>query len=244
MVLLFALVPRSAEPQPPIPRMVVLVGRGAVRFMALVPLVGIARDFLVLVGLGYLWGERRALGVTGLCNPAHCRDLGRVRKGFGIRCPRALSPDGSFSRRHGVAARSEDPPRGSSARCSASSSARCRASRLDHDRAAAAVHHHDGAGAGDRLPRRHLLRGQLRRLDHRDPGQFAGRPVGLGHRVRRLSDGAAGRAGARSACPRFRARSAASSVVVLIIVAPLLSRGLRSAAGVSRSPCSACRWWR
>ena len=46
---------------------------------------------------------------------------------------------------------------------------------------------------------RHLLRRAVRRLDHRDPGQPAGRNLGGGHLHRRLPDGAAGprRTGAR-----------------------------------------------
>ena len=92
--------------------------------------------------------------------------------------------------------------------------------------------------AGDRLPRRDLLRGEFRRLDHRDPGQHAGRPLGLGHGVRRLPDGAsrgeAGRALGMSAVAS--AIGGIFSVFVLIVAAPLLAR-----AGLSFRPAGIFR---
>jgi hypothetical protein len=50
----------AGEPQPAIPRMVWLSGGSLVAFMATVPVLGmLPAMFLFLVGLGYLWGERR-----------------------------------------------------------------------------------------------------------------------------------------------------------------------------------------
>ena len=75
--------------------------------------------------------------------------------------------------------------------------ARHRAGRDHRDAAAAHLQprcrdcaHHAGG---------HLLRRAVRRLDHGDPGQPAGRVVGGRHHARRLPDGAAGarRSGAR-----------------------------------------------
>ena len=70
--------------------------------------------------------------------------------------------------------------------------------RQHHDRAPVAADDHDVTQRGDRVPGIDLLRGQLRRLDHGDPDQHAGRSVGLGHRVRRLSAGQARRGRARA----------------------------------------------
>jgi putative tricarboxylic transport membrane protein len=56
---LFFIAPAS-ELQPPIPRMVYFTAGSLLAFMALVPLVGmLAAMFIFLLGLGYLWGERR-----------------------------------------------------------------------------------------------------------------------------------------------------------------------------------------
>ena len=50
----------------------------------------LAAMFLFLVGLGYLWGERR-LWVLLVCRDSpHGRDLGRVRKGFAVQLPQGL----------------------------------------------------------------------------------------------------------------------------------------------------------
>ena len=219
--------------------------------MALVRVAGmLPAMFVLLIGLGYLWGERRHWLLVAERDLAHGGGLGRVRQGLRRAAPaRAFRLDGSLPRRHGVAARSEDPA-GRIPRHGDRHHRRRAAGdqRLHHHRAAPAIHHHDGPGAGDRLPRRDLLRGEFRRLDHRDPGQFARRPFGLGHGVRRLSHGAARRGRARArhvgggerhrrhlqrrgAHHRSRRSSRAS-----------LTRSARRS--ISRSRCSACRWWR
>ena len=79
----------------------------------------------------------------------------------------------------------------------------------------AARHHRDAAAdhlqrlAGRRADHagRHLLRRPVRRLDHRHPGQPAGRDLGGRHLHRRLPDGAAGPRRARRSRSRPSARS-------------------------------------
>jgi putative tricarboxylic transport membrane protein len=59
-MLLFVAGPAS-EPQTRIPAMVYYTAGSLLAFMALVPLTGmLGAMFVFLVGLGYLWGERRA----------------------------------------------------------------------------------------------------------------------------------------------------------------------------------------
>ena len=59
-VLLFV-APPASEPHTRIPAMVYYTAGSLLVFMALVPLAGMLGAMLVfLVGLGYLWGERRA----------------------------------------------------------------------------------------------------------------------------------------------------------------------------------------
>jgi putative tricarboxylic transport membrane protein len=59
-VLLFVAGPAS-EPQTRIPAMVYYTAGSLLAFMVLVPLAGmLGAMFVFLVGLGYLWGERRA----------------------------------------------------------------------------------------------------------------------------------------------------------------------------------------
>ena len=77
--------------------------------------------------------------------------------------------------------------------------ARHRAAR--HDRHAAAADVQRAAGRGPDHAGRHLLRRAIRRLDHRHPGQPAGRDRRRRHLHRRLPDGAAG---TRRPGPRHR----------------------------------------
>jgi putative tricarboxylic transport membrane protein len=91
LALLLALVPQSAEPQPPIPRMVYLSGAALFLFMALVPLVGmLPAMFLFLVGLGYLWGERRPWVLLACAIPLTAAIWAVFAKGFGIPLPQGL----------------------------------------------------------------------------------------------------------------------------------------------------------
>jgi len=60
LALLLALLSRTGESLAPIPAIVYYSGAALLLFMAIVPLVGmLAAMFLFLLGLGYLWGERR-----------------------------------------------------------------------------------------------------------------------------------------------------------------------------------------
>jgi putative tricarboxylic transport membrane protein len=91
LALLLALVPQSAEPQPPIPRMVYFSGAALFLFMALVPLVGmLPAMFLFLVGLGYLWGERRPWVLLACAIPLTAAIWAVFAKGFGIPLPQGL----------------------------------------------------------------------------------------------------------------------------------------------------------
>ena len=81
----------AGEPQPPIPRMVWFSLAALLGFMALVPLAGmLAAMFLFLLGLGYLWGERRhaVLLISAVLLTAVIWAV--FVKGFGVQLPRAL----------------------------------------------------------------------------------------------------------------------------------------------------------
>jgi hypothetical protein len=91
LAVLLALLPQSAEPQPPIPRMAYFSGAALLVFMALVPIVGmLAAMFLFLVGLGYLWGERRLWLLLACAMPLTAAIWAVFAKGFGIPLPQGL----------------------------------------------------------------------------------------------------------------------------------------------------------
>jgi putative tricarboxylic transport membrane protein len=91
LAVLLALVPQSAEPQPPIPRMVYFTAASLLAFMALVPLVGmLPAMFLFLVGLGWLWGERRAWLLVAVAAAVLAAIWGVFVKGFAIPLPQGL----------------------------------------------------------------------------------------------------------------------------------------------------------
>jgi hypothetical protein len=72
-----------------IPAMVYYSGAALVLFMALVPLAGmLGAMFLFLVGLGWLWGERRAwvLAVSAVLLTASIWAV--FVKGFGVQLPK------------------------------------------------------------------------------------------------------------------------------------------------------------
>jgi len=89
-VLLFLTSP-AGETFPRIPAMVYYTAGSLLVFMALVPLAGmLGAMFLVLLGLGYLWGERRVwllLLTSGLVMAAV---WGVFVKGFAVALPRGL----------------------------------------------------------------------------------------------------------------------------------------------------------
>jgi hypothetical protein len=91
MALLLAILSRNAEALPRSPAMVYWTGGTLLLFMAVVPLAGmLPAMFLFLLGLGYLWGERRhwllllnASIMTGVIWAVFVR-------GFGVQLPKGL----------------------------------------------------------------------------------------------------------------------------------------------------------
>lgn len=89
-VLLFVAGP-ATEPQAPIPRMVYFTAASLLVFMALVPLAGmLGAMFLFLVGLGTLWGERRAWLILLISASVMAAIWGVFVKGFAIQLPQGL----------------------------------------------------------------------------------------------------------------------------------------------------------
>jgi len=89
-VLLFFYGPAS-EPQARIPAMVYYTAGSLVAFMALVPLAGMLGAMLVfLVGLGYLWGERRAWFLLLVSAATIAAIWGIFVRGFAIQLPQGL----------------------------------------------------------------------------------------------------------------------------------------------------------
>ena len=89
-VLLFSAGPAS-EPQARIPAMVYYTGAALLVFMALVPVLGmLGAMFLFLVGLGYLWGERRAWLLLLISASVMAVIWGVFVKGFAVQLPQGL----------------------------------------------------------------------------------------------------------------------------------------------------------
>jgi Tripartite tricarboxylate transporter TctB family len=89
-VLLFAAGPAS-EPQARIPAMVYYTGASLLAFMALVPLAGmLGTMFVFLLGLGYLWGERRAWLLVLISASVMVVIWGVFVKGFAVQLPQGL----------------------------------------------------------------------------------------------------------------------------------------------------------
>jgi hypothetical protein len=89
-VLLFISSP-GGEPQPPIPAMVYSTGAALLACIALVPLAGmLAAMFVFLVGLGYLWGERRhwLLFLSAALTTAFLWAV--FVRGFGVQLPKGM----------------------------------------------------------------------------------------------------------------------------------------------------------
>jgi hypothetical protein len=81
----------AGAPQPPIPRMVYFTGASLLLFMALVPLAGmLGAMFIFMVGLGYLWGERRAWLLLVIAALLVAAVWGVFAKGFAIPLPQGL----------------------------------------------------------------------------------------------------------------------------------------------------------
>ena len=89
-VLLFVAGPAS-EPQTRIPAMVYYTAGSLLAFMALVPVVGmLGAMFVFLVGLGYLWGERRAWLLLVVSTAAMVVIWGVFVRGFAVQLPQGL----------------------------------------------------------------------------------------------------------------------------------------------------------
>ena len=89
-VLLFAAGPAS-EPQTRIPAMVYYTAGSLLAFMALVPVAGmLGAMFVFLVGLGYLWGERRAWLLLVVSAAVMVVIWGVFVRGFAVQLPQAL----------------------------------------------------------------------------------------------------------------------------------------------------------
>jgi Tripartite tricarboxylate transporter TctB family len=86
-VLLFVAGPAS-EPQTRIPAMVYYTAGALLGFMALVPVAGmLGAMFVFLLGLGYLWGERRAWLLLVVSAAVMAAIWGVFVKGFAIQLP-------------------------------------------------------------------------------------------------------------------------------------------------------------
>jgi hypothetical protein len=91
LALLLALTPASDEPLPRIPPMMWYTGASLLAFMAAVPVIGMLPAMLaLLIGLGYLWGERRhgLLFLSAIVLMAAV--WGVFVKGFGVQLPKGL----------------------------------------------------------------------------------------------------------------------------------------------------------
>jgi len=91
LAMLLAIMPASNPPLPRIPPMVWYSGASLLAFMALVPVAGmLPAMFVYLVGVGYLWGERRhwLLFLSAILLTAAIWAV--FVKGFGIPLPKGL----------------------------------------------------------------------------------------------------------------------------------------------------------
>lgn len=91
LALLLFIAPPASEPPARIPRMVYFTAASLLAFMALVPLAGMLGAMLVfLVGLGYLWGERRAWLLVLIAGLVMAVIWGVFVKGFAVQLPQGL----------------------------------------------------------------------------------------------------------------------------------------------------------
>jgi putative tricarboxylic transport membrane protein len=91
MALLLGILSRDAEALPRIPAMVYWSGGALLVFMAIVPLTGmLPAMFLFLLGLGYLWGERRHWLLFLNAGIMTAVIWAVFVRGFGVQLPRGL----------------------------------------------------------------------------------------------------------------------------------------------------------
>lgn len=91
LAVVLALTPASTAPLPRIPPMVWYSGASLLAFMALVPVAGMLPTMLLfLIGLGYLWGERRhwLLLLSAVLLIAAIWAV--FVKGFGVQLPKGM----------------------------------------------------------------------------------------------------------------------------------------------------------
>ena len=91
LALLLALTPASDAPLPRIPPMMWYSAATLLAFMALVRVAGmLPAMFVLLIGLGYLWGERRHWLLVVSATLLMAAVWGVFVKGFGVQLPKGL----------------------------------------------------------------------------------------------------------------------------------------------------------
>jgi hypothetical protein len=91
LAVLLALTPASAAPPPRIPPMVWYSGASLLVFMVLVRIVGmLPAMFVFLIGVGWMWGERRRLLLLVSSGLLTLAIWGVFVKGFGVQLPKGL----------------------------------------------------------------------------------------------------------------------------------------------------------
>ena len=91
LAILLALTPASGEALPRIPPMVWYSGASLLGFMVLVRVIGmLPAMFVFLVGVGWLWGERRRLLLLISSVLLTLAIWGVFVKGFGVQLPKGL----------------------------------------------------------------------------------------------------------------------------------------------------------
>ena len=91
LALLLFIAPPASEPPARIPPMVYYTAGSLLAFMALVALLGmLGAMFVFLIGLGYLWGERRAWLLLLVSALVMAAIWGVFIKGFMVQVPQGL----------------------------------------------------------------------------------------------------------------------------------------------------------
>ena len=91
LAMLLSVAGPASEPQTRIPAMVYYTAGSLLAFMALVPVAGmLGAMFVFILGLGYLWGERRAWLLLAVSAAVMAAIWGVFVKGFAIQLPQGL----------------------------------------------------------------------------------------------------------------------------------------------------------